>query len=143
MIPNDDVQAGLITKLKADTDLTAYLTGQSATDEIRENQWQGVDFTYPAVRVDLTEQTEAGNPPCLSDLVFSVHCFGEGNSSLEADHVAGLVMQALLRKAFVGTGFTSGIIANDSLVGAVRQAERVWRSTALFRTTLWGGDVFG
>ena len=56
MISNDLVQAAIVAKLKADTTLVAWLTARSAENEIRESQWQGTVFSFPAVRVELGTQ---------------------------------------------------------------------------------------
>ena len=45
-----DIQAAVISYLKASPTITSQMTGISGT-EIRETQWQGSDFVYPALRV--------------------------------------------------------------------------------------------
>lgn len=140
MISNDLVQAGIITKLKADTALTTWLTDRSAGSEIRENQWQGRQFVYPAIRVDLLPQTEAGNPPCYSQALFNVFAFTEGDSSKDCGILAGLIDTAMIRKNFSGTGYNSGIISSLGTVPPIRTAERTWQALGQFQTNLYGGD---
>jgi hypothetical protein len=134
------IQAGIITHLKADTALVAWLTARSAEDEIRENQWQGRQFVYPAVRVDLLPQTEPGNPPCYSQSLFNVFVFTEGDSSKDCGILAGLVDTALLRKKFSGTGYNSGLVISLGTVPPIRTAERVWQALGQYQTNLYGGD---
>ncbi len=139
MISNDLIQAAIISKLKADSALIEWLTERGSSKEIRENQWQGRSFSYPAVRVDLGTQTEQGNPPCYSTMPFSIYSYTEDDSSQLCDVLAGLVNAALLRKRFSGTGFSSGIVIADGLTSAARSSERVWRAAGLYRCNIYGG----
>lgn len=140
-IANQNVQAGIVAKLKAATTLVAWLTARSVEDEIRENQWQGRDFVYPATRVDLLPQVPLGNPPCTSEIGFNVHCFSESDSSRQADTLAGLVEEALARTAFTGTDFRSGRVRTESIVPANRTGERVWQATVQFMAMLQKGAI--
>jgi hypothetical protein len=139
MISDDLVQAAIITKLQADTTLIAWLTARSAASEIRENQWQGVTFVYPAVRVDLLPQTEPGNPPCYSQQLFNVFVFAEGDSSQNCAILAGLIDSALIRKQMVGTGFSTGHIITLGAIPPLRTAERIWQATRQYQMNLYGG----
>lgn len=140
MISPELVQAGIITKLKANTALTTWLTDRSAGSEIRENQWQGRQFVYPAIRVDLLAQTEPGNPPCYSQALFNVFAFTEGDSSKDCGILAGLVNTALIRKKFSGTGYDSGLVSSLGVVSPIRTAERTWQALGQYQTNLYGGD---
>lgn len=141
MISNDVLQQAIVSKLKADAALVAWLTARSAPSEIREAQWQGTVFVYPAVRVDVGTQTPKGNGPCYpfnSELTFTVVSFDEKDSSRETDQLAGLVNTALFVQAFNGTGFISGLVKSDGLISADRLAERVWRAMGLYRVNIYG-----
>lgn len=140
MISAELVQAGIIAKLKADTSLIAWLTARSASAEIRENQWQGRQFVYPAIRVDLLPQTEPGNPPCYSQVLFNVFAFTESDSSKDCGILAGLVDTALIRKKISGTGYDSGLVLSLGAVPPLRTAERVWQALGQYQTNLYGGD---
>lgn len=140
MISPELIQAGIIAHLKADTTLVAWLTGFSAGSEIRENQWQGRQFVYPAVRVDLLPQTEPGNPPCYSQVLFNVFAFAEGDSSKDAAILSGMLDTALLRKKFSGAGYSSGLVISLGTVSPIRTAERVWQALGQYQTNLYGGD---
>ncbi len=140
MISNELVQAGIIVKLKADSALTTWLTDRSAGAEIRENQWQGRQFVYPAIRVDLVNQAENGNPPCFSQASFNVFSITEGDSSKDAGILAGLVDSALIRKKFSGTGFNSGLTTSLGATGPIRTAERTWQALGQYQANLFGGD---
>lgn len=137
MISPELIQAAIITTLKANAALIAFLTANSATDEIRETSWQGAQFTYPAVRVEVGTQIPDGNlgtcQTTLSETPFTVLSFGEGNSSLAADELAGLVNGALFGNRVSGTGFASLLINSDGILHATRTGERVWRAMGLYR----------
>lgn len=140
MISPELIQAGIIAKLKADTALISFLTARSASSEIRENQWQGAQFVYPAVRVDLATQDEPGNPPCYSNISFNVFAFTEGDSSLECGQLLGLIDAALIRNVFTGTGFRSGLVVTLGGLAPLRTAERVWQGTGQYRANIIGGS---
>ena len=139
MISPDLVQAAIIAKLQADATLLAWLTARSAASEIRENQWQGVSFVYPAVRVDLLPQTEPANPPCYSQQLFNVFAFAEGDSSQNSAILAGLIDSALIRKQMTGTGFATGHIISLGSVPPLRTAERIWQATGQYQMNVYGG----
>jgi len=133
MIPNDVIQKALISRLKSDTDLVTALGGST---EVREQQWQGRQFNYPAVRVAIGVQVpDIRKSPCnWSRISFSVLCFSEERSSHEADHIAGLVNAALHDKAFdvAADGFRFHKIRSLGLVSARRASERIWAAEAFF-----------
>lgn len=142
MISNDLVQAALVAALKANAALVAWLTARSAPNEIREAQWQGDSFTYPAVRVQVGTQLANGNGPCYpvnGEVPFTIYAFSESDSSQQADVLAGLVGAALLGNHLSGTGFTTGPVLSDGLVHATRTGERVWQAVFLGRMQLYGG----
>lgn len=142
MLSNDLIQAAIITKLKADTALVAFLTAASAANEIREAQWQGREFVYPAVRVTVGTQLAGGNGPCYTttgQTPFTIYCYSEQDSSQQADQLAGLVDDALLGLHLSGTGFRTGPVLSDGLIKAIRTGERVWQATFLGRMQLYGG----
>lgn len=132
MLANDDIQAGLVQYLKAKVALTALLTGGAA--DVREDQWQGTTFTYPAVRVSLDTQFPFAD--CnKAKLTFSVLCFSEKDSSQEADSLAGVVNDLLHKKAFTSNSIRF-ILYSNGLIPAIRQDHRTWRSEATFRATV-------
>ena len=141
MISPELIQAAIITKLKANIALTDFLTALSAGDEIRESQWTGVTFTYPAVRVEAGTQIPDGDlgtcHTTRSEVPFTVASFSDGDSSRQADTLAGLVNAALFGIRLSGMGFRSMIINSDGLIHAARTAERAWRSVGLYRMRLY------
>src|SRR5512144_3108228 len=107
MISNDLIQAAIISKLLTDTALIAWLTARGVADEIREAQYQGTEFNFPCVRVQVGSQQPDGNGPCYTttgETPFTIYCYSEADSSQQSDQLAGLVDDALLGKHIAGTG---------------------------------------
>jgi hypothetical protein len=137
MIPNDRVQAAMITKFKSMASLVALL--QKAAD-IKENQWQGRDFVYPAVRVKLGTQTPIVAYPCSSSFVpMTVQVHSEDASSKEADAIAGLLASSVALGGLNGLTWSAIIegvrfvsMRTTGLVSAVREDERTWRAEVNF-----------
>lgn len=134
MLDNNDIQAGLIAYLKANTTVVALLASGTS---IKEDQWQGTTFVYPAVRVDLGMQLPRGNCDG-AEATFSVICYSEDASSQEADRLAGTVNDQLHRKAFTSSGVRYSIYSRG-LIPAIREDERTWRSEATFHATIESG----
>lgn len=132
MIDNSKIQAALMTRLKGDATLVAKL---SSSGDIKEAQWQGSQFVYPAVRVKLGTQTPQPGDSCNSNIPFTVSCFEENASSKKADELAGAVV-ALLHGAcwcdiIQGVRFIS--VRTTGLVSAVREDATTWKSEANFQ----------
>ena len=136
MIRNDELQAALIARLKANTTITPLLASGTYADEtwerdIREDQWQGTAFAYPNIRVKLLPLTPLGDREC-PHIRFSVSflVFSESGSSLEADQIAGIINNELHGKTFTSNSIVISLRLG-SLIPAVRSGERTWRSETL------------
>lgn len=128
---NNEVKAGLVAKLKADATLLAEL---SSSADIKEAQWQGTEFVYPAVRVRLFAN-DSPNNDCEYNIVNgSIMVFSEEYSSLEADRIAGIIRTILHKKSFSSSGVAFTGMRVTNLVPAIRQDENTWRSEVLFST---------
>ena len=141
MISNVEIQKALIAQLKADTDLVAWLTALSAGNEIRETNWQGATFSYPAVRAAVGSQLPGPNASkcylTTGETPFTIVSLSESDSSQQADELANLVNAALVGKRITGTGFGSLSIMSDGLSHAVRTTERLWRAVGLYRMQIY------
>lgn len=141
MISNDLIQASVISKLKANSGLTDWLTDKSAGSEIRESHWQGAQFAFPAVRVELgTQVPEGPTSVCYltnGTMPFTVYAFTEDDSSRNANILAGLVNAALIGTKLSGTGFKSLLIESDGLTGAQRTTDNLWRAVGLYRAYVY------
>jgi len=121
MINNNDIQEAIVAKLKANGNLTAAL---ATSLEIRESQFQGVDYAYPCVRVKLGTQVPQ-IPDCpIYSMPFTIQAMSEKDSSKEANQIAYLVSEAIKK------GFTyktvKFVMVHRSLVDAIRRDERTW-----------------
>ena len=134
MLSNDDIQAGLVAKLKASTTIVALLASGTS---IKEDQWQGTTFVYPAVRVDLGMQLPRANCDG-AEVTFSVLCYSEDASSRKADELAGTVNDQLHRKAFTSSSIRYSVYS-QGLIPAIREDDRTWRSEATFHATVEAG----
>lgn len=135
MLDNDDIQAGLVAYLKDQTTTTVVLLDSSG--DIKEDQWQGTIFVYPAIRVDLGSQLPRGD--CnSSEITFSILCFDENASSQSTDELAGTVNNDLHNKAFTKSSVRFSIFS-QGLIPAIRMDDRTWRSEATFRATVEPG----
>lgn len=139
MVGNDVIQAAIIAKLKADTALTTWLTARSTAGEIREGQYQGTQFAYPAVRASVGDQAPTGDT-CYTtrgEVTFEVWCYSEQASSQECDQLAKLTADVLLGKRLSGTGFASLAMLCDSFPHAVRIGDRLWEAFSLWRMEIY------
>jgi hypothetical protein len=133
MIGNDAIQAAIVALLKANTALTDWLTDRSAGDEIRETQWQGTEFSYPAVRVSVNAQYPGETTSkCFLEngyFTFVVMSFSEHDSSQQCDQLAKLVDDALAGRRLSGTGWGSLSIQPSEALHAARTGERLWEAS--------------
>lgn len=142
MVDNKLIQRAIINKLKADSVLTAWLTLHSALTEIKEFNWQGSDFQYANIRVQLGTQQDSGNPPCMSEITFTIYCSTEGDSSILADELAHTVNTALLYKRLLPDNtdkFTTGLVTSGGAAKATRLGERVWQAVNTYSVLIYGG----
>lgn len=135
MIPNNLIQAAFVTKLKSMANLVAEL---SSENEIKENQWQGTSFVYPAVRIDLGTQVPMapGCGACRIPVNIQIHT--EDASSKNADIIAGLIaadypvgLNGTVWSAIIEGIRISGLRMAE-LIPAVREDARKWKAEARF-----------
>ena len=145
MISNSVIQADLIASLKGNGTLTARLErndGSGGAESVKESQYAGTTFTYPAVRVRVNRQiprTEAG--PCdIARLSFSIRVLTEGGSSKDADEIAAIVNNHFHGdgggRKFQGAGWST-FLRSSGLDSALRTGERAWMAIANFEGTVY------
>ena len=139
MIPNQVIQADFVAYLKGQVSLTSLL--YDAT-EVREDQYQGTIFHYPAVRVALGTQIPiTDREQCdLARLTFSTRAYAEGGSSKMADTIAGVLHDLLHRRQFNGTGWYAWFYG-AGLDSAIRTGEKLWRSEASFQGVIYPSNA--
>lgn len=140
MISPDLVQKAIIKFLQADRNLAVVLSG---TNQILELEYQGQDFIYPSIRVDVQPQNPVGNGidrTKLSIIHWTTRVYSEKPSSWEANYLLGLVISATFNKQWVGTDYNNlpffRLIRVDmaSADNAIRIADRLWVASAIFQS---------
>lgn len=119
VIASDETfKASWIASLKGQASLIPLLLAPGA-DSIKELQWQGTDFLYPAVRVSVDFMPSINRcGPDNADVTIEV--FSEEKSSKQAVHIATVIAQL-----YHGHPFTSlGIMFNTVIVRKVHKPVR-------------------
>lgn len=134
MISPNTVQEGIVTRLKGKASVIELL---SSASDVKEDQWQGTTFSYPAIRVRLDNV----NPilDCnTTEVLGAILVFSEDASSKEANNIAYAVMSEL-DKSFTSAGYR--YVSNvRGIIPAIRQDDRTWRSEVLFRMMIETGN---
>lgn len=137
MISDYQLQADLIAKLKTITSVVALLP--DGVNGIKELQWQGDTFQYPAIRLDIEDggyefdEQERCN---LYFVEFSVYVFSQERSSKQCSQIKGLLENYLTGLGFTGTYAKYNRLRLEDSVPAVRQDERTFRCQVKYRTRL-------
>jgi hypothetical protein len=122
----DEVQIALVDKLKTDTVLVALL---GVSDKVKETQWQGSDFTYPAVRVenDVMPSPDGCSPDGVEITIF---CLSEQKSSKQCSLIAAEVARLLHNTNFTGVNGVKFIGVKVKRIPYPRQQEgqSIWQS---------------
>ena len=126
-ISNADIQAAIVAKLKAATTVTAVVS----STEIREDQWQGTDFTYPNIRVRMIKNAPFDAENCsITDFSVGIQVHSEDASSYEADRIAGIINSVLHGHPW-STATLNLTLRTTNLVPAIRSDSRTWRAEVL------------
>jgi len=128
------VQEALVTLLKADAALAVDL---GDANQVKEAEWRGKVFSYPAVRVDLIDMTPGATDNCTScwrEVRAAIIVLSKDESSIECLDVLNAVEDALERKRLSGTGLTSHEIKIERIVLPSRE-ENIWRGEVDIFTT--------
>lgn len=129
VVPIEQAQAGLISYLKS---ITALVTILGSASQIKEYFWQGADFVYPGVRLQMGVAKAQGEPNCGRWLLpFYVMCFSEQKSSKQCSQIASIVatMHGFQPGQLNGVDFVR--IYVDQIVPPIRQDELTWRSEVI------------
>jgi len=138
MISHASFQEQVIDTLQAYIDLTNIV----ALGEIREESWQGTEFSYPNVRVDVRTQTPEGSGNCrekASIEYFSVLAFSDLDSSLECERICFEIIECLFGAALYDEAASQGPNWMSRTVNLVqfnaprRGSEKVWRGEVAFK----------
>lgn len=117
-----NTKSAMLAYLKSQSVVTSLL---NSSKEIRERQWQGEDFQFPAIRVSLDFMPSInGCGPDDADFVIEV--FSDTPSSLEADTISGVISTLLHKRAFLETFGSPSVTVKfpTVIVTKVDRAER-------------------
>jgi len=128
MITNEDIKTGLIAYIKSKSTITDVLAN---SDEVREFQWQGTEFSYPCTRLRIIENVPY-NDCAYSVVICSFLVFSQDASSKEADEITGIIANELHETSFSSSGVKYNLWVTN-LIPAVRQDERTWRSEVMLK----------
>lgn len=125
MVDTETLQEAWIAYLKAQPTVVALLTNGGAT-QIKESQFQGTDFFYPAIRVYIDEFPNA--VPCTPETIeVYIDVYSEEKSSKQARHIAA-ALEALLKKTqFTQNGIKFPMVWTRKVTHPVRDIY-AWRS---------------
>ena len=131
MISNDEVAKALISYLKSQILVTNLLTLlETGAVEIRESQWQGTDFSYPAVRLKMIRNAPTNDDCNKNEIMFSWGVFTEDQSSLYCNQICGTIAEVSHQKHFSSEGLLLSLRVTN-LVPAIRSDTRTWRGEVL------------
>lgn len=109
-------KSAMLGYLKSQASITSLLG--SPTD-IKERQWQGEDFEFPAIRVSL-DYMPSLNGCGPDDAEFMIEVFSDKPSSMEADNISGTISTLLHKHPFTYSGVKFPVV----IVTKVDKAER-------------------
>jgi len=135
MLSPHEVQAAFITLLQGNAALVAALAGPEA---IKEAEWAGSSFDYPAVRLDIADMRPQGNGACAArwlSVTGSIIVLSKGDSSAECLTVLGLVQNAIQGRHLTGAGLTSLEVRVEQAIYPYRE-DNIWRGEIPFATTV-------
>lgn len=132
VISNDIIQGALVAHLKTITALTTKLSDYgSDSTEIRENQWKGADFLYPAIRVQIRNNNPIQGYCAASDINISIIIFTEDQSSAHCNELSGIIGAYLKDRQFGSTFQGSAYhfsMGRMNLVPAMDVGSLLWRA---------------
>lgn len=138
MIGDETIQQAIVAKFKTLAPFTSSL-GQVTSTEVREFDWQGAEFSYPNIRIELEENIpyfDEQRNCTLQRVEFSAYIYSEQKSSKECSQI----------KTSVLNGFTTGFTSNSvkfleprilENIPALREDSRTWRSQVRFGTKVY------
>lgn len=125
MIDNVDIRSAIVAWLKANATILATLDD---TNEIREKDWSGEDFTYPNIRVTCSS---IPNQCEYSDATAVVSYFSEEKSSKESITGQGVIAKQIHKKSADVVVATGTIRLNNIRVTALPDAVQengIWKA---------------
>ena len=105
IITGNDVQKAWVSYLKAQSTLVALLP---SANNIKELEWQGEQWTYPAVRVSVDFFPSVNG--CIPRAEVYISVFSEEKTSKQTSNIAGVIQNLVHRKPFESVGVKSFMV---------------------------------
>lgn len=121
MLDNVDIRTAIVAWLKSNATIVATLTD---SDEIRERDWSGEDFTYPNIRVTCSSIPNQCN---YSDVTAIISYFSEQKSSKEAITGQGVIFKQMHNKYVENSSVKFSNMRVTSLPDA-EQIDGIWKA---------------
>lgn len=123
MADGETTQAAWISYLKSQTQLVALL---DSSLQIKENQWQGDEFKYPAVRlyIDYMPSVNGCGP---DDIDVTIDVFSEEKSSKQVAHISAVLQSILQKHPFTQNGIKFPLVWVKKVDKPIRDIY-AWRS---------------
>lgn len=124
MANGETVQAAWVAYLKSQASLTSLLANAG---QVKELQWQGDDFVYPAIRVsvDYAPSIEGCGP---DDITVYIDVFSEEKSSKQVAHITAVLQSILHKHPFTSLGIKFPMVNVQPIPRPVRDIY-AWQST--------------
>lgn len=144
MISHDLIQKAIINKLKGDATLITLI---GSSNNVKESQWQGTTFNYPAIRIGEIQQTPlgAGTGDAIlkgSSLTFRVESYSEEASSRQVSKINNQVVSILFDAFIYGYDDSSANTFNILRIACLnmgsnlRLEENLWYANSYFISEL-------
>lgn len=127
-VTEENIQAAFISYLKAQPTLTSLIDRYPSASgtEIREYQWQGADFAYPALRIYVDVYPSING--CGTDnATVCIETYSEEKSSKQVKHISGVLLNLLQKRRFKAGGLDFPMVRITNAHRAVRDVY-AWKS---------------
>lgn len=125
-----EIKSAMLSYLKSQISVTSLLLNSK---EIRESQWQGTDFSYPAIRISV-DLFPSINGCGLDRADFVIETFVEEKSSLSADALSSSLYRLLHKHPFASLGVKFPIVVVSKISKPIRTTYGTWKSDVTLTT---------
>lgn len=123
-----EVRAAIIAYLKSQSTVTSLLT---TNGQIKELQWQGDEFIYPAVRVGVDLFPNVADN-CPDRVEITIDSYSEEKSSSQSIQLSDAIAAVFHKKPFDQNGLNFSSVVVTSILKPTRNMF-AWQSPVAFR----------
>lgn len=134
MISINAIQEALVTYLKAKATITAVIPAV----EIREDQWDGTQFTYPNARIAMQINSPMTEVNCLGNIFEAlIYVNSNTSNSKEADDDAAIIATELHRNSFSqGSLKFAGVNVTQLIPAVCNSITKIWTAQIRVKGTV-------